>query len=54
MNVPVEKIKQFEGEYIDFLHNKHQDVLDAIADGKLIDKIKETLEDVAKELSSKY
>ena len=41
MNVPVEKIKQFEGEYIDFLHNKHQDVLDA-------------LEDVAKELSSKY
>ena len=54
MNVPVEKIKQFEGEYIDFLHNKHQDVLDALADGKLTDKIKETLEDVAKELSSKY
>ena len=43
MNVPVEKIKQFEGEYIDFLHNKHQDVLDAIANGKLTDKIKETL-----------
>ena len=54
MNVPVEKIKQFEGEYIDFLHNKHQDVLDALADGKLTDKIKETLEGVAKELSSKY
>jgi len=54
MDVPVNKIKEFEGEYISFLHSKHQDVLDALASGKLTDEIKSTLETVAADLSSKY
>ena len=28
MNVPVEKIKEFETEFISFMHEKHQDTLD--------------------------
>ena len=54
MNVPVNKIKEFEEEYLAFLHAKHQDVLDALAVGKLSDEIKSTLESVAADLSSKY
>ena len=54
MDVPVEKIKEFEVEYIAFLHSKHQKTLDDLASGKLTDEIKSRLEEVAKELSSKY
>jgi len=54
MDVPVNKIKEFEGEYISFLHAKHQDVLDALAAGNLTDEITTTLESVAADLSSKY
>jgi len=54
MDVPVNKIKEFEVDYITFLHSKHQDLLDALAEGKLTDEIKLILESVATELSSKY
>jgi len=54
MDVPVNKIKEFEKEYILFLHSKHQDTLDALASGKLTEEIKSTLETVAADLSSKY
>ena len=54
LDVPVNKIKEFETEYISFLHSKHQDTLDALAAGKLTDEIKSTLESVATDLSSKY
>ena len=54
MDVPVDKIKEFEAEYILFLHSKHQDILDDLASGKLTDEIKSTLATVAADLSSKY
>ena len=54
MDVPVNKIKEFETEYISFLHAKHQDTLDALAEGKLDDGIKSILEGAAVDLSSKY
>ncbi len=54
MNVPVEKIKEFEIEFISFMHEKHQDTLDALAAGKLTDEIKSTIEKVAADLSLKY
>ena len=44
----------FEVEYISFLHNKHQNILDSLAAGKLDEKITSTLETVAEDLSSKY
>ncbi|GIZ16299.1 F0F1 ATP synthase subunit alpha [Capnocytophaga catalasegens] len=52
--VPVEKVKEFEKEYLEFLHAKHTEVLDELKAGKLTDEITLTLEKVAKELSQKY
>jgi F-type H+-transporting ATPase subunit alpha len=54
MNVPVNKIKEFEAEYLAFLRSKHQNILDDLSVGKLTDEIKSTLESVAADLSSKY
>ena len=54
MDVPVSKIKEFEKEYISFLHTKHQDVLDQLASGKLDDKIISCLEKAVNELAPKY
>jgi len=54
MDVPTEKVKEFESEFIAFLHNKHQDVLDALAAGKLSDDITDILRAVCADLSKKY
>ena len=54
MDVPTEKVKEFEAEFIAFLHNKHQDVLDALAAGKLSNDITDTLREVCADLSKKY
>ena len=54
MDVPVDKIKEFEEEYISYLHSKHQETLDALSSGKLTEEIKSTLEKTAADLSSKY
>jgi len=54
MDVPVNKIKEFEVEFISYLHQKHQNILDDLAAGKLNDDITNTLETVVKELTHKY
>ncbi len=53
-SVPVEKIKDFERDYLEYLNVKHRDVLDAIKSGKWTDEITETLTNAAKELSAKF
>ena len=53
-NVPVEKIKEFENEYLTILRTKHQDVLDSLKQGKLTEQVVNTLESVCKDLSDKY
>jgi len=53
-NVPVDKVKAFEAEYLDFLDAKHKDVMDTLKAGKLTDEVTETLARVAKEIGSKY
>ncbi|MGB1031033.1 MAG: F0F1 ATP synthase subunit alpha [Flavobacteriales bacterium] len=53
-NVPVNKVKEFEKEFIAFMESKHRDVLDTLKSGKLTDDVTATLESVAKDLSSKY
>ncbi len=53
-NVPVNKVKEFEKDFLEFLNNKHRDVLDALKAGKLDDKITDVIEKVAKEVSAKY
>ena len=53
-NVPINKVKAFEIEYLDFLEAKHADVLASLKSGKYTDEITSVLEKVAKELASKY
>lgn len=52
--VPVEKVKEFEADYIEFLNAKHRDVLDSLKAGKLEDSSLAILETVAAEVSAKY
>ena len=54
MDVPVKKMKEFESEFLEFLHAKHQNILDALSAGKLTEEIKSTIETVAADLSQKY
>ena len=53
-NVPVDKVKAFEEEYLNFLDAKHKDVMDTLKAGKLTDEVTDTLARVAKEIASKY
>ena len=52
--VPVEKIKEFERDYIELLNAKHRDTLDTLKTGKLTDETIDVLTSVAKDLSSRY
>jgi len=52
--VPVEKVKEFEIDYLEFLELKHKDTLSALAQGKLSEEITSVLENVAKEIGEKY
>jgi len=53
-SVPVNKVKEFEKDYIEYLNNKHRDVLNALKAGKLDDSITEVLEKAAQEIAAKY
>ena len=53
-DVPVEKVKEFERDFIEFLNAKHRDVLDLLKQGKLTDEITDTLMAVCKDLAAKY
>ncbi|MCL4157673.1 UNVERIFIED_CONTAM: hypothetical protein GTU68_062563, partial [Idotea baltica] len=53
-DVPVEKVKEFERDFIEFLNAKHRDVLDTLKSGKLTDEVTDTLTAVCKDLSAKY
>jgi F-type H+-transporting ATPase subunit alpha len=52
--VPVNKIKEFEAEFLSYMDNKHRDTLDLLKAGKLTPEITGTIEKVAKELAAKY
>ena len=50
--VPVNKVKEFEADYIEYLNAKHRDTLDVLKSGKL--EGLDVLEAAAAEISSKY
>jgi F-type H+-transporting ATPase subunit alpha len=52
--VPVNKIKEFEKDYIEYLNNKHKDTLNALKAGKFSDELTDVLEKACKEVSAKY
>ena len=53
-NVPVDKVKEFERKYIDFLNTKHKKTMETIKSGKLTDEVVDVLTKTAEELSSTY
>ncbi len=52
--VPVNKIRAFEAEFLDYMDAKHKDVLNGLKAGQLTDEITSTLEKVAADLAGKY
>ncbi len=53
-DVPLEKIKEFERDFLNSMELEHQDVLDELKQGKLTDNITETIESVVKDVSLKF
>lgn len=53
-NVPVNKVKEFEKDYLEYLNASYKDTLNALKAGKLDDEITNVLEKAAKEISAKY
>jgi F-type H+-transporting ATPase subunit alpha len=53
-NVPVNKVKEFEAEYLQALEMRHPETLAGLKAGKFDDELTGVLETVAKEISSKY
>ena len=53
-NVPVDKVKEFERNYLEMLNAKHRDTLDALKKGKLTDEIIDVLTKVASEISDTF
>ena len=54
MNVPINKIGNFEVEYIFFLRENHPTVLENLRNGKLLDEDLNVLKTVATDLAQKY
>ncbi len=53
-DVPVNKVREFENEYLEYLELKYRDVLDQLAAGVLNDNITDILGKTAQELVAKY
>ncbi|MDX5319708.1 MAG: F0F1 ATP synthase subunit alpha, partial [Bacteroidota bacterium] len=52
--VPVNKVREFEAEFTQYMNQKHADVLKSLGAGKYDDSLTSVLETVAKELTAKY
>jgi len=53
-DIPVDRIKEFESEYLRVLNDKHSKILSTIKQGKLTDEVTGILEKVCAELVSKF
>jgi F-type H+-transporting ATPase subunit alpha len=53
-DVPVNKVREFEADFLTYMRSKHPDVLNDLKAGKLDDKITGAIENAAKEISAKY
>jgi F-type H+-transporting ATPase subunit alpha len=52
--VPVDKVKEFEKDFLDLMKNQHKDVMDNLRAGKLEDSDLETVKKVALEVAGRY
>jgi F-type H+-transporting ATPase subunit alpha len=53
-DVPVDKVKEFEKDFLAYMNAKHRDTLDVLKSGKLTDEVIDTLTKAAAEISAKY
>jgi len=53
-DIPLEKVKEFETEFLEYMELKHKDVLTALAQGKLSDDITGALISTANEIAEKF
>jgi F-type H+-transporting ATPase subunit alpha len=53
-DVPVNKVREFEAEFLSFLEAKHKNVLNDLKAGKYTDEITNVLESVGKDLAKNY
>jgi F-type H+-transporting ATPase subunit alpha len=53
-DVPVNRVKEFEVAYLDYLRNKHADTMEALKNGKYGDEQKQVLAAAAKEMTAQY
>jgi F-type H+/Na+-transporting ATPase subunit alpha len=52
--VPINKVREFEKDFLDVLERKHKNILDSLKAGQYTDEITNTLEEVAKEVAKKF
>ena len=53
-DVPVDQVKQFESDYLDYMRSKHADTLASLKAGKYTDAETSVLESAAAELTARY
>jgi len=53
-DVPIEKVKEFEVDFLESMEMSHRPVLDDLKAGKLTAEIEETIRNVAKDTAEKY
>ncbi|MBL7892502.1 MAG: F0F1 ATP synthase subunit alpha [Bacteroidia bacterium] len=53
-DVPVNKVREFEADFLQYLESKHKDVLAELKAGKITDKETTVIESVAKDMTKKY
>ncbi len=53
-NVPVDKIREFEVEFLDYMRNKHADTMAALKAGKYTDAETSVIESAAAEMTARY
>jgi len=53
-DVPVNKVKEFERDFIEYLNAKHRDILDTLKAGKLTDEAIEVLSKAANDIAANY
>ena len=52
--VPVDKVKEFEKDFLDLMRNQHKNVMDNFRNGKLEDADLETVKKISLELAGRY
>ena len=53
-DVPVDKVREAQNQFLDSMRTSHKDVLDTLASGKITDDATKTIEEVIANISGQY